>query len=271
MEQHLDLEFVIPGMFRWFAPVGWNQGRGLWGGLVVAACVKAVEMLQQEQDESRSIRSVGAHLFGAVPSGSCTVEVSCLRAGSAMSTWQTIIRGASDETYATATVVTGAARPNAHTPAAVGVRAPDVPSWRDASEVPIGPPYGPEFSRNLRYRPVEGFPGSAADPRTLGWIQRQDTGHTRAWTAASLLGIVDAWWPATYASFPSVTALRPMATVAFHGHLLEEPGTVPASEPLLFESWVNGAWDGFVSESRRLWTKDGRLVVENTQNIVVVA
>jgi hypothetical protein len=61
-----------------------------------------------------------------------------------------------------------------------------------------------------------------------------------------------------------------MATVSFSAHLLIDPTTVDPAEPLAFESWVADAESGFTTETRRLWTSDGRLVVENHQAIVVI-
>ena len=62
-----------------------------------------------------------------------------------------------------------------------------------------------------------------------------------------------------------------MATVSFGAHLLIDPTNISPAEPLLHEAFVTCAEDGFTSELRRLWTPDGRLVVENHQSIVVVA
>lgn len=61
-----------------------------------------------------------------------------------------------------------------------------------------------------------------------------------------------------------------MATVSFSAHLLVDPTTLPAGEPLLFQASMAAARDGFTTETRRLWSTDGRLVVENLQSIVVI-
>jgi hypothetical protein len=87
------------------------------------------------------------------------------------------------------------------------------------------------------------------------------------WTAGLVLGLVDAWWPASYVA---MSALRPMATVSFSAHLLVDPATLDVEQPLAFESWVSAMEHGFTSETRRLWSPDGRLVVENHQSIVVI-
>ena len=67
-----------------------------------------------------------------------------------------------------------------------------------------------------------------------------------------------------------MTGLRPMATVSFSAHLLVPPQTLDPQQPLGFESWVSSMEEGFTSETRRLWSPDGRLVVENHQSIVVI-
>jgi hypothetical protein len=40
--------------------------------------------------------------------------------------------------------------------------------------------------------------------------------------------------------------------------------------PLLHDASVSSIHGGFMSELRRLWTPDGRLVVENLQSIMVI-
>ena len=51
---------------------------------------------------------------------------------------------------------------------------------------------------------------------------------------------------------------------------LADPASVPICEPVLMESAVTSAYQGFTSEIRRLWSVDGRVLVENLQSIVVV-
>ncbi|CAB4712567.1 unannotated protein [freshwater metagenome] len=61
-----------------------------------------------------------------------------------------------------------------------------------------------------------------------------------------------------------------MATVNFSAHLLTDPASLTAEQPLVFESFLLGADAGFTSETRRLWTGDGRLVLENLQSIALI-
>jgi hypothetical protein len=260
-----SLERTGPGRFDWFVPDGWLQGRGAWGGLVVAAHVNAVEAEQAAMDGSRRIRNISAHMFGPLPPGAATVTATCLRAGSAMTTWQVAITGSDGQLASQAVVIAGVPRPVESNERWGTARMPELPLWHGVPSAPVRPPIGPEFGAHFEYRPVSGIPGAQGEPHALGWLA--PVGEDHAWTAGTTLGIVDAWWPASYVS---MAAVRPMGTVAFSAHLLVDPSTIDADQPLAYEAWVSGTDDGFTSETRRLWSPDGRLVVENHQAIVVI-
>jgi hypothetical protein len=123
---------------------------------------------------------------------------------------------------------------------------------------------GPTFMQHADMRPVLGIPGAGAQPETFGWIGlRQPV----PMDAAALVALVDAWWPA---GLVGLTSMRPIATVSFAANLVMDPIDVP-SGPLLHHSFVTGVAEGFTSEVRRLWTADGRLVVDNLQSIVLIS
>ncbi len=262
------LERSGPNSFAWQVPDGWLQGRGAWGGLVVAAHINAAESVQHSVDDSRRVRNIAAHLFGPLPSGPAQVQVSCLRAGSAMTTWQVSIVGSEGELGSQAVVITGTPRPvDANERWGVATM-PELPPWSQLPLAPVRPPIGPEFGAHFAYRPASGIPGEQELPRAAGWIgPAQGDEEAPEWTAATVLGIVDAWWPASYVTMPSV---RPMGTISFSAHLLVDPATLDPRSPLGYEAWVSTSEEGFTSETRRLWAPDGRLVVENHQAIVVI-
>ena len=259
-----DLEFT------WEVPDGWLQGRGAWGGLVVAAEVKAAERVQRGVDPGRRIRNITTHLFGALPIGRARVSVECLREGSAMTTWQVRVFGVDGALASQAVVIAGTGRPVEEGKRWGVASAPQYPDYQQVPTVPVEPPFGPEFGRHFAFRPVTGIPGTAQEPSCRGWIGPAEGEGWDSWTAATMLGIVDAWWPATYVEVGSLAEVRPMATVSFSAHLLVDPGSVDPSQPLAIESWVADSEDGFTTETRRLWTGDGRLAVENHQAIVVI-
>jgi hypothetical protein len=117
----------------------------------------------------------------------------------------------------------------------------------------------------VEVRPLSGAPAAGGRAVTSGWIRY--TART-SMTAASVAALVDAWWPA---SLTALTHLRPLATVSFTANLLIDPATLDVGQALLYEGLVSAAGEGYSSEQRRLWTADGRLVVDNLQSIVVIA
>lgn len=253
------------GVRGWQVPDGWQQGRGAWGGLVVGAMVRAA--MDVESDPLRAVRTVTAHLFGPTLPGAARIDVRPSRIGSSMSTWSIEVVDASGEATANAVIITGRERaPDlADAYGTWGlVQCPTLPDWQSLPVAPVRPPIGPVFSEHVEYRVVEGMPFTQGAARTAGWVRFVDQG---AWTADQLLGIVDAWWPCAMPALPSP---HPMATVSFSAHLLLDPASITPGESLVAEAQISAAHEGFTSETRRLWTADGRLAVENHQSIVVI-
>jgi hypothetical protein len=249
--------------FRWDVPDGWQQGRGAWGGLVVGAIVRAIQA--SEPDPSRQLRSLTVQIVAPARVGTHHIDVRPVRIGGAMSTWSATIMG-QGEVCASAVVILGAARQPTPGLGVAGWQSVQPPSAPPADDVPIIPfvdGLSPVFAQHYEARPVSGVPFGGGAAESVGWIRFAEP---TPWTAASLLALVDAWWPASLAV---VTEMPRIATVNFFAALDIDPATVPPHEPLLHHSFVTGAVDGFTTEHRRLWTADGRLVADNVQTIVV--
>ncbi|MBC7974135.1 MAG: thioesterase family protein, partial [Myxococcales bacterium] len=69
---------------------GWRQGRGAFGGLVIASLIRAIE--QHTADPARVVRSVTAELPGPVEGGTVDIAVEALRHGKNMSTVRAALR-----------------------------------------------------------------------------------------------------------------------------------------------------------------------------------
>lgn len=253
------------GALAWSVPDGWQQGRGAWGGLVVGAMVRAV--VDTEPDPARLVRTVSAHLFGPTTVGAAHISISAIRIGSAMSTWAVDVVDATGARTANAVVITGSPRAmhlSEGFPSWATIQAPALPHWETVSVASVRPPIGPVFAEHLEFRVIGGMPFQQQPARTCGWLRFPDQ---QFWTADQLLGIVDAWWPCV---LPAMREPHPVATVSFAAHLLIDPESIPAGEPLMAEAFLSAAHEGFTTETRRLWTADGRLAVENHQSIVVI-
>jgi hypothetical protein len=249
--------------FTWDVPDGWQQGRGAWGGLVAAGVVRAV----QTSDTARPLRTLSLHLSAPLEVGAATVHVEPVRVGSALSTWQVTVDSAPGETAAHAVAITGSPRAHDLHAAARGwgrAAPPDLPPWDTVAPIPHGLPQTPTFLQHVDLRVVHGHMLTGADAYAAGYVSFAELD---GWDAAGLLAIVDAWWPT---AFVGMDALRAVATVNYLAHLLVDPVTVKPGVPLAYEASLSAAHDGFTSETRRLWTLDGRLAVENHQSIVII-
>lgn len=260
MTSYADLVDVRDGI--WEVPEGWRQGRGAWGGLVVAAAVRAARAAGGAQEPA--LREISVHMVGPVAAGPAQVACRLVRRGSSTAVWQVTIASQTGETWAVATVVFGAAR-------ALDVAGqsmltmPSAPAWADMEPLTLEPPLAPEFLQHLAVRPVSGYPYSAGSDDVLGWVAPGVP--LSSYDDATLTGMVDALWPATLVQ---VQTARPMATLSFSATLLVDPATVDASAPLLHRGRLLAMAEGYATESRELWTADGRLAVHNSQVIAVI-
>lgn len=264
-DPHLPLDtFITPqplgdGAFAFDFPDGWQQGRGAFGGLVVAALVRAVEAAA---GDGRQLRSITAELCGPTLPGPAMVRTEVLRAGSGVSTIAArLLQG--DEIQAHAVIVLG--KPRAGDTDATILPPPSSMAWQQVPVLGIAPPFGPDFARYFEFRNTGALPFSGKHvTETSGWI-RPLHAHVRdaAWVAAC----ADAWWPVLFAQAP---APRPMATIAFSLQLLCDPATLDRQAPLRHVARIAAVSEGYAVEFRELWSADGRLVALNEQTIAVI-
>jgi len=254
---------ATPQAGQWQVPDGWQQGRGAWGGLVVAAAIRAA---LEAEGTHRPVRSVSVSILAPVLAGAVSVTSTLLRRGSATSAWQVNFlaedSGPTGEVLAHAIVILGDDR--AHVQSLPDLVQPEaLGSWRDVPVVPLGPPAAPPFTQHLEFRLVQGIPYSGVVEDIACWV-RAPGEHL---DAAALVGLVDAMWPVPILA---VSEPRPMATLSFSASVLIDPESLDPSEPLLHVSTLIGSRRGYVTEHRQLWTPDGRLAVDNPQVIVII-
>lgn len=255
-----------PGHFTWDVPDGWQQGRGAWGGLVTGAVTRAIVL--HEPDAARTLRTISIHMSGPVVVGRSEIAVSPVRIGSNMSTWSAAITDADGATTVHAIAITGVPRvPDLHDafPSWPHAQAPKLPDPSTVATIPRGASGTPTFLQHLDIKVVDGMPYRGGEAHCLGFVRFTDPTE---WSDVTLLSVVDAWWPT---ALPKLTAPRPAATVTYAAHLLAEPGAAPNESWLAFESFMSGAHQGFTTETRRLWSLDGQLLVENHQSIAIIA
>lgn len=254
------LERVDEGAYAWRVPDGWQQGRGAFGGLVIAALARAA--LATERDPARRLRSLTAELCGPAQVGDARIVVEWLRRGSKLSNLEARLLQ-SGEVVARAGFVLAEARravelPALEPPQALGA------GWEALEPVPLGPPLGPVFSQHYAYRLTAHPPfAGAREASAEGWVSASGGG---ALDVPAVLALLDVWWPAHFAT---LEAPRPSATVSFTAQLLVDPSEL-AAEPLYHRARAVASSGGYLVELRELWARDGRLVALNQQTFAVL-
>ena len=254
-----------PGHYQFVFPDDWQQGRGAFGGLVVAALIRAVEAAVQADDgaEARTLRSLTAELCGPVQPGPLEVHTETLRAGTGVSTVAArLVQAGEVQAHAVAVLGKTRATDLDH----VTLTPPDYPPWSTLPMVPVQPPFGPRFGRWYEFRNAGATPFSGdVTGRTGGWIRPKFGPHQvdAAWVASC----ADAWWPV---AFTQAQSPRPMATIAFTLQILRDPRLLADDAPLQYRARTMAVADGYAIEYRELWTADGQLVALNEQTIAVI-
>lgn len=257
-------------VFDWAVPDGWQQGRGAYGGLVIAAMVRAVLLATGEQE--RTVRSITAELCGPVTVGLARVEVEILRNGSGMITaavrvvqQETGRDGASAEVVQShAVVILGKKRVEGH--AWNELKPPEVPFWQ------IAPPQSdfvadiPAFAHQFEYRVVGAAPYSRhAEAVAAAWIRPREA-VSRA-DALWVVALSDVVWPSMIIRLASP---RPMATISYMLEIVDDLEGVDPQLPVLHVGRTPVSQQGYTVEFRELWGADGRLLALNQQTIVMI-
>lgn len=242
-------------------PAGWRQGRGAYGGLTIAALIRAIEA--RAADPSRKVRSVTAELPAPLEAGPSKITVDVLRVGNSVTTARAAIEQGG-EVRGHAVAVLAATRVGDGPAAWTELKPPAATPWRELAPLPHSA-LAPEFTAHFDYRLVDGTPLSRKDARVIGWVRPRDRSGVR--DAGYLASMIDAWWPAALVRFET---LRPVATIAFTLEILGTLEGLDPESPLLYRGTVPYCADGYFLETRELWGEDGRLVAINHQTFAII-
>jgi acyl-CoA thioesterase len=248
-----------PNRARVVFPDDWQQGRGIFGGLIAAVVTRALEAGVPE----RVLRSLSLQICGPVQPGEATLLLDVLRAGNAVTTAAVkLVQGG--EVQAHGVGVLG--RDRTHEQDSVELTAPAMPGWRDIPPAPVGAPLGPAFARFFEFRPTGPLPFSGSEVAAAeGWIRPKNPGQRR--DAAFLAACVDAYWPALFAR---ASAPRPMATIAFTLQPFVHFDGLSVDAPLFYRARLLATDGGYFVENRELWGEDGRLLALNQQTFAII-
>jgi hypothetical protein len=246
-------------------PIGWEQGRGAYGGLVLAYLVRAIE--RAEPDIARTVRSIAAEIPAPVEPGPASITVTLMRRGNAVSTIRAEL---------TQNTAHGGAELRAHMVAVLATTRPDMPTWHllsppivplwtDVPVIPVRPPIGPAFGQHFEFRVADGLPFAGTAPRSIGYVRPLIACKQPG--AAYVTAMADVWWPCALAVFRQP---RPTATLTFTLNLVSDLQGLNHELPLLHHGRCDVSSDGYAQETRELWGHDGRLISVNHQTFVII-
>jgi hypothetical protein len=242
-------------------PDGWQQGRGAFGGLVIANLVRAIEAFDGEPE--RSLRSLTAEICGPVQPGPNAIHVERFRTGTGVATiGARLVRDG--EVLAHAVGVMGKRRLETHD--FCDLVPPEIPPWQEVPAIPVQPPFGPVFAQHVEFRVLGPPPYSgAAEPVASGFARFKDPGAAR--DSAYIAALADIWWPSFFAR---ESTPRPAATIAFTLEILGGLAGLDPEAPLFHRARTIAGNGGYVVELRELWGLDGRLVALNQQTLTII-
>ena len=246
---------------------GWQQGRGAFGGYVIAALVRASEAALATPN--RPLRSLTATLPGATPVGPADITTETLRVGSNVSTIDARL-SVGGQIFATSTSVWARVRATSEPDrdACRMLAPPTLRPWHELPALPVGPP-SPVFTQHLELRADGALPFTGDTPLTQGWVRWRTPIALEAnlSSGAFLAGIIDAWWPA---HLVPARAFRPMATVGFTLQIIDELAPDDRDAPLAYRGYGLVMHAGWAIEQRELWHRDGRLLALNQQSFAII-
>lgn len=249
------------GAYRLDVPTGWEQGRGAFGGLVLAAMARAGDAAVA--DDARTLRTLTGELVGPVQPGAADLVVETLRAGSGVTTVAIRLRqGGELQAHAVATY----GKRRGAVDLAPTLPPPALTPWREVPVLPMGPPMAPVFTQHVEMRAL-GPPPFSGSPEAVatGWVRPRRPGARR--DPAYVIAMADAWWPAFLVA---ERAPRPAATLAFALSIVDACDGLDPDAPLAYRGRLIGARDGYVVELREVWGEDGRLLALNQQTFVAI-
>jgi hypothetical protein len=247
-EKAIALERVEDDVHRLVIPDGWQQGRGAFGGLVLGILMEA--MTSRESAPIRAARAFTGDLCGPALAEESRITTRILRRGNN----QTNVAATLEQdgsVVAHATCVLAAPR-KVRPPPAFVLEPPARVPYASVEPLVLPPSESPVFTQHYEYRVITGQPfRAAADAVVTGWLKER-VPLSRV-TASSLLGRLDAFWPAIFAV---ESAPRPIATVSFLAEILCDPSTLDPAAPLFYRARVVAQSAGYFVEMRELWSGD---------------
>ena len=235
----------------------WTQGRAAFGGLVVAAALRA--MLPHVSEERR-LRSLFVSFVAPVGVGEAKIHVELLRSGRALTTLEArVFQGES-----VCTVLLGSFG-EAHE-RELAVEPPKMPAVAAADalpEIPFVEGIFPQFTQHLAYRMTSDIaPYSGAERAFVqGWCRLRDAERVGYPEIAAL---IDAWWPPIVSIAEAPLAASSMTWLINFFAELPPEGLSPDAW-WMYEGRCDASKGGYADTDSFFWDAEGRLIARSRQ------
>jgi hypothetical protein len=242
------------GTITW-NPIGqWNQGRGIYGGLIFATAIQVIKEFSRFP-----VRRLSVDLCAPVLSEETTITIRELRRGTNTQYVQLEFTQ-QNKVVIGASAVCGGSR-NTDLDCHQNIRSLSPP---EDEAIPFHPSM-PSFSRFFEYWPQFGIPFSnTTELSTGGWIRCR--GSTLL-DQAILSALIDAWWPALYVA---IETPRPVGTVSCSIDFTHPSLPMEHRAPLWIENKCTEVRDGYSVEENHLWSAQGTLLGRCNQLIALI-
>lgn len=240
---------------------GWSQGRGVYGGVLLAQVARAAQQRLSEPP-TRRLRSINMSFLAPVSPGEVLLTTSILRSGSAVSHVRVELRqGGESDLCATAELTFGSGR------AGVAQPAPPRPATALPHECLPMKAFG-GFTDHLEHRwtGTDALLSGAARPVVQGWVRPRLPATVDAGLVVAML---DSFPPPVWCA---VSKRCPAASLQLHIQLARDDvphmPAAPAHPWFFYESHATLIGGGYSDIQGRLWLEDGTFLGLVTQCVV---
>lgn len=241
----------------------WRQGKGVFGGLIAGAFIRAFEqrLLEEANDVPSALRSLRLQLRAPLPDEMVAITTGVGRTGK----YVTYLDGTMGEDGSIAVASAVVVRPTKANVDFEDVEPPTVPHIESIKPWPQSDLMS-EFTKYFEFRSCLGrFPYSAArnDVEVGGWVRFRDDDDPM--DTARLAALADAW-PLSIMVAASQPA--PAASMEIGYQFWDEPE--PASRWVLVRNRSTVSRGGYADQETHVWSQDGRLLVTARQLAVLL-
>ena len=249
-------------VYEGFIHPAWSVGRGPNGGFIAALLLRAMALAIADPD--RAPRSLTIHYLLPPEEGPCRIQVTIERAGRSLTALSARLTQ-HDRACALALAVYAAPR---HSLVLADAAMPSVPPPDACPQFRRGGTT-PDFTNNYDYRWAVGDPpfSGSAHARVGGWIRLAES---RPADALAIAAFTDAWLPCIFPRIEQPVATPTIdLTIHFRAHLPLAGATPDAFYLGVYSSQL--AAEGFFEEDSEIWSRDGMLLAQSRQLVLLPA